>query len=103
MLGFPWVADGITAGESSAISGVRGLMDEDPELAKEVLDLWWVPDDMPTVEQYALVDLRRSSQKRSGIGVASHRATVHGAAFSTARRIRPERLVVIGIGPGWAQ
>ena len=57
MLTFPWVMDGITAGESSAISSVFSLMNEYPPFAKEVLDLWWVPDDMPTVERYALRDL----------------------------------------------
>ena len=48
----------MTAGESSAISSIFSLMNEYPPFAKEVIDLWWVPDDMPTVEQYALGDLR---------------------------------------------
>ena len=58
MLGFPWIIDGITAGESSAISSVFSLMNEYPAFAKEVLNLWWVPDDMPAVEEYAIRNLR---------------------------------------------
>ena len=58
MLSFPWVIDGITANESAAISAVFSLMNEYPELGKEVLGLWWVPDDMPTVEAYALLGIR---------------------------------------------
>ena len=46
MLSFPWVMDGITLGESSAISAVRGIMGEDVALGKAVLGFWWVPDDM---------------------------------------------------------
>ena len=65
MLTFPWVVDGIAAGEASVISNVQCISDEDTELAQAVLNLGWVPDDVSAMEQRAvasLCDLARSNR-----------------------------------------
>ncbi len=67
MLNFPWIIDGITPGELSAISLVSGIQNEDPEFARTVLDQWWVQDDMPLVEQYALTDLRNLARSNPAL------------------------------------
>ena len=56
--GFPWVSDGVTPRESSAILVFSSLASENYEFAKAVLDLWWVPDDMPAAEALSLGDIR---------------------------------------------
>ena len=58
MLGFPWIMDGITPVELSAIALVHNIWREGPEFARAVLNLWWAQDDMPLVRAYALTDLR---------------------------------------------
>ena len=54
---FPWVADGVTAWESSAILVFDTLAREDYAFGEAVLDLWWIPNDMPSVEAVALQDI----------------------------------------------
>ena len=44
------------------------ILSEDPALGKEVLGLWWVSDDMPTVEAYALANIRDLA--RSSVAMA---------------------------------
>ena len=56
---FPWVSDGVTAWEFSAISVFNALARGNYRFAQAVLDLWWVPGDMPTVEVVAIQDLGR--------------------------------------------
>ena len=58
MLGFPWIMDGITPVELSAIARVHNIWREGPEFARAVLNLRWAQDDMPLVKLYALTDLR---------------------------------------------
>ena len=51
---FPWVADGVGPWESSAISVFNTLALENYDFANDVLDLWWVPGDMPIVQASAI-------------------------------------------------
>ena len=62
LLSFPWVIDGITPIEASAITGVRNIMYDDIELARTVLNLWWMQDPVSEVERYALRDIAQMAR-----------------------------------------
>ena len=59
LLSFPWVAaDDISTNEMSVMTDIRDMMEEHPDLAREVLGLWWVQDDIDRAEREAVVHIR---------------------------------------------
>ena len=58
LLGFPWLADGITEYEWYAVGNLQFIVREDPAVAKTILGFQWLADSVTEAESRAVRDLR---------------------------------------------
>ena len=58
LLGFPWLADGVTEDESLAVYHLWVILREDPAVAQTLLGFLWLPDGVTNDEMHALYNLR---------------------------------------------
>ena len=63
LLGFHWLADGVTDDERNAIYGIREISQEAPAVAKALLSFQWLADGVTEDEKYAVYDIRDISQE----------------------------------------
>ena len=57
LLGFPWLADGVTEDESYAVHHLQGILQKDPAVGEALLSFPWIADGVTKDERNAVYDL----------------------------------------------
>ena len=63
LLGFPWLADGVTEHESWGIDYLEGVLREDPAVAENLLSFEWLADGLTEDESWSVNHFRGILQK----------------------------------------
>ena len=100
LLSFPWVvASDISINELDSIGVMGEMMEDNPDLAKAVLEFEWVRDGVTKAELYGLVSVRDIATSDLELSMASCQITIHGDAVSGTGPVcsRSPR----ALGPHW--